>query len=221
MDRRKIKSSALVDDWNREQFRQCDQRRYGFGIAPKRIGDDDRRLRVDQHLGRFAQRFRICLHRRRRRITVHIRYIERALESIFLNIGIVIDVHRRGRIRRRNPVAADKGIRYIRQRIRLIVPFSVIAHLIALDERGVDPVDARAAPLGVHRPRAAEHHHRHAVDIGVEDRHAGVLQSDHVVANSDHRFVLGLGVAVGHCNGDFFMMAEDHFGLIIAAVVDD
>ncbi len=73
----------------------------------------------------------------------------------------------------------------------------------------------------IHRPSAAEHHHRHAVDVGVEDRHAGMLQTDHVVHDGDHRFVFRLGVAMGDGDRDFFVMAEDHFGLVIAAIVDD
>jgi hypothetical protein len=93
--------------------------------------------------------------------------------------------------------------------------------LIALHERSVNPIDARAAPLGVHRPGAAKHHHRHAVDVGVEDRHTGVLQADHVVHDGDHRFVLGLGITVRHGHRNFLVMAEDHFRLVVAAVVDD
>ena len=85
----------------------------------------------------------------------------------------------------------------------------------------MNPVDARPAPLGVHRPGATEHHDRHAVDVSVEDRHAGMLQADHVVGDGDHRFVFRLGVTVSHSNGDFFMMAEDHFRHVIAAVVND
>ena len=75
--------------------------------------------------------------------------------------------------------------------------------------------------FGHHRSGAAEHHHRHAVDVGVENRHAGMLQTDHVVDDGDHRFVLRLGVAMSDGHRDFFVMAEDHFGLVIAAIVDD
>ncbi len=64
----------------------------------------------------------------------------------------------------------------------------------------MDPIDARAASLGIHRPGAAEHHHRNPVDIGVEDRHAGVLQTDHVVHDRNHGFVLGFGITVGNCD---------------------
>src|SRR5262245_44070108 len=83
------------------------------------------------------------------------------------------------------------------------------------------PVDARAASFGIHRSGTAEHQHRHAVDVGVEYRHAGVLQTNHVVADGDHRFVFRFSVTVSDSNGNLFVMAEDHFGLVIATIIYD
>ena len=70
-------------------------------------------------------------------------------------------------------------------------------------------------------PVPPEHHHRHPIDVGVENRHAGVLQPDHIVADGDHRFVFRLGIAVRDRHRNFLVMTEDHFRLVIAAVVDD
>ena len=45
-------------------------------------------------------------------------------------------------------------------------------------------------------------------------------QPDDVVHDGDHRLLACLAEAVGHTDGDLFVLAQDHFGHDVAAVVD-
>ena len=101
---------------------------------------------------------------------------------------------------------------------RLIVPFGVVAHRIALHQRGVGPVDMRTALVFVHRAGGAHDEERRAVEIGVIDRHAGVQQADEIM--QDHRGGLagGLGIAVRDLHRDLFVIAQHH-RRIVAAVI--
>ena len=81
------------------------------------------------------------------------------------------------------------------------------------------PFDAGAALVRV--DDIADHHdHRRAIAEGVVHRHRGMLQTDRAVAQHRQRHAFHLGVAMRHRRGDFFMHASDHFGLGVAAVID-
>ena len=116
---------------------------------------------------------------------------------------------------------AQERLREGRNAGRLVVELDVVAHLRALHERGVDPVDPGPAPRGVHGPGGAEHQNRGAVTERVEDRHARVLQAHDVVHDRRHRCAPGLGVAVGHRHRDLLVRGQDQLGRPIAAVVDE
>ena len=66
-----------------------------------------------------------------------------------------------------------------------------------------------------------QHQDRNPVDIGIENRHARVLQTDHVVGNGNHRLARHFGVAVGHSHRDLFVIAKDDFWLIVATIIND
>ena len=48
-----------------------------------------------------------------------------------------------------------------------------------------------------------------------------MLQTNHVMHDRDHRFVFRFSVAVCHRDGNLFVMAKNHFRLIVATVIDD
>ena len=84
----------------------------------------------------------------------------------------------------------------------------------------MDPVDARA-PLGfVHRAGRAENQDRRAVDVGVVDGHTRVQQADDVVQDGGHWLLRRFGETVSHPDGDFLVLAQQHFRQHVAAVVD-
>ena len=85
----------------------------------------------------------------------------------------------------------------------------------------MNPIDSRAAPLRVHRAGTAEDQDRNPINVGIENRHARMLQADHVVHDSDHRFALGFGIAVSNSDGDLLVIAKDNFRLVVATVIDN
>src|SRR6476469_4110018 len=108
MRRWEVAAPPFVDYWNGEQFRELDQRRHSFGIAPKGIGDDQRSLRIDQHFARAPQRLQVRLHRRGSRVTINLANIEGSGERVFLNISVVIDVDGRRRLGGGDAISPDK-----------------------------------------------------------------------------------------------------------------
>ena len=85
----------------------------------------------------------------------------------------------------------------------------------------MNPIDARPAALRIHRPGSAQDQDRNPVNIGIENRHARVLQADHVVYDGDHGLAFSLGVTVGNCHGNFLVITKNNFRLVIAAVIDN
>ncbi len=138
----------------------------------------------------------------------------------FLQRGVVAHIDRPGRLRRHDRISTREGFRHAMDRGRLIVPFGVVAHGIALHQGGMRPVDMRPALAFVHRAGGAHDEERHAVEIGVVDRHAGVQQADEIV--QDHRGGLagGLGIAVCNLHRDLFVVAQHHRRFVIAVIHD-
>src|SRR5207247_4789888 len=79
---------------------------------------------------------------------------------------VVAHVNRTERLGHHHRVGARECLRDPIDCVRLVVPFRVSAHRLALALRGVYPVDARAALGLVHRPRGANDENRHEVDVG-------------------------------------------------------
>ena len=136
----------------------------------------------------------------------------------FLQRGVVAHVDRALRLGHHDRVGARKALRHAVDRGRLVVPLGVVAHRVALHQRGVGPVDVRAALGFVHRAGGAHDEDRHPVEIGVVDRHAGVQQADQVVQDHGGRLAGRLGVAVGDLHRDFLVVAEHHRRLVVAVV---
>ena len=108
----------------------------------------------------------------------------------------------------------------MRQRDRQIVPLREVAHHRRRILHAVVPFHARHALRRV--DGVAENDvDRHAVAVGVVDRHGGVLQPDRAMREHQQRLAFDLGVAVSHGDRRFFVAAGDEFGTLIAAVVDD
>ena len=132
--------------------------------------------------------------------------------------GVVAHVDRAFRLGHHDRVGAREGLRHAFDRGRLIVPFDVVAHGVALHQRGVGPVDVRPPLALVHRAGGADDEDRHAVEIGVVDRHAGVQQADEIVQDHHHRLAGRLGVAVRDLHRDLFVVAQHHRRLVAAIV---
>ena len=56
---------------------------------------------------------------------------------------------------------------------------------------------------------AGDHQHRHAIIVGLVNRHGRVLNSDGAVQQREHRLAFGLGVTVRHGHGRLFMQRGD------------
>ena len=143
-----------------------------------------------------------------------------AVERRLLQRGVVAHVDRALRLGGHDRIGAREAFRHALDRGRLVVPLDVVADRVALHQRRVGPVDVRAALGFVHRAGGADDEDRHAVDIGVVDRHAGVQQPDQVVQDHRHRLAGRLGVAVRDLHRDLLVLAQHHRRLV-AAVVDE
>ncbi len=132
---------------------------------------------------------------------------------------VVAHVDRPLRLGGHDRIGAREAFRKALDRGRLVVPLDVVAHRVPLHQRAVGPVDMRTAFRLVHRAGGADDEDRHAVDIGVVDRHAGVQQADEVVQDHRHRLAGRLGVAVRDLHGDLLVIAQHHRRLV-AAVID-
>ena len=163
---------------------------------------------------------RVGRHRRGRCGGAIGRQRDLARERLLLQRGVVAHVDRALRLGRHDRIGAREAFRHALDRGRLVVPLDVVAHGVALHQRGVRPVDVRAALAFVHRAGRADDEDRHAVDIGVVDRHAGVQQADQVVQDHRHRLAGRLGVAVRDLHRDLLVLAQHH-RRIVAAVVDE
>ena len=80
----------------------------------------------------------------------------------------------------------------------------------------------RGAAIGrILRTAAAEIEDRRAVAPGIEDRHAGMLQTDDVVQPGRHDLTRRAGIAVGQRHRDLFVRAHDDFGPFTGLEVND
>ena len=135
-----------------------------------------------------------------------------------LHRGVVAHVDRALRLGHHHRIGAREALRHAVDRGRLVVPLGVVAHRVALHQRGVGPVDVRPALAFVHRAGGAHDEDRHAVEIGVVDRHAGVQQADQIVQDHRHRLAGRLGVAVRDLHRDLLVVAQHHRRLVVAVV---
>ncbi len=103
----------------------------------------------------------------------------------------------------------------------LIIELHEVADVVPLDERGMDPLDPGTAFRRVDGTGAAEQKDRYAVDPGVVDRHARVLEANDIMEDRGHRSAGGLVVAVGERDRDLLMGAEDRPRGAVAPVIDE
>ena len=176
-------------------------------------------LGFEQLVGDRRDRARIGRHRRRRGGGAGGRQRHRARQRLLLQRRVVAHVDRALRLGGHDRIGAREAFRHALDRGRLVIPFDVVADRVALHQRGMRPVDVRPALGFVHRAGGADDEDRHAVDIGVVDRHAGVQQPDQIVQDHRHRLAGGLGVAVRDLHGDLLVLAQHHRRLV-AAVID-
>ena len=183
------------------------------------FGHQHRIFRRQQTIGDRFQRFGVRRHRHRHLVVGRFRQRHVFRQRLLLQPGVVAHVDRALRLGHHRRVGARKRIRHALDARRLVVPFHVMAQLLAIDVGGVDPVDERPPPAFVHRPGGADDEDRAAVDIGVIDAHGGVQHADHVVHDRHHRPAGRLGVAVGDLHRDLLVLAQQDRRLV-AAVID-
>jgi hypothetical protein len=191
-----------------------------MGRAADIFGEQHRKPRRQQAVGDRRERRRVGRHRHRRLGIAERRQLDFGGERLLLQPGVVTHVDRALRLGHHRPVSAGEGIRHALDAAGLVIPFDVMADLLALDVGGVDPVDEGAAPALVHRAGGADDEDRGAIHIGVVDAHGRMQQSDHVVHDGDHRAAGRLGVAMGDLHGDLLMLAQQH-RRAVAAVIDE
>ena len=107
------------------------------------------------------------------------------------------------------------------QRDGLVIPLRVIAHHRSRVQHTVRPF---AINGGAHRgvQVVADHHvNRHAVAIGVVNRHRRMLEPHGAMRKHAQRLALNLRVAVGHRHRLLFMKTSDELRILVASVVDD
>ena len=171
-------------------------------------------------VGDRRDRAGIGRERRRRRGGAGGRQRHPRCERLLLQRGVVAHVDRALRLRGHDRIGAREGFRHALDRGRLVVPLHVVADGVALHQRGMGPVDVRAALGLVHRAGGADDEDRHPVEIGVVDRHARMQQPDQVVQDHRHRPAGRLGIAVRDLHRDLLVLAQHHRRLV-AAVVDE
>src|SRR5206468_12340212 len=99
-----------------------------------------------------------------------------------------------------------------------LLPFLEVPPLPAPHLRAGAPVDRPPAPPPVHRPGAAHHDHRHAVQLCVVHAHRRMQEADDVVNDRAHRLTRGLRIAVRERDGDLLVRAQNDLGLAVAVV---
>ena len=218
MTRREIHAVAATVDRRLQQLRQLDEQRDPVRRPRHAARNDARVLGRDQQARRFAHGTLFSRRRRRHGQPRNLRHGLR--QRAQLQLVIQHDQHRLHRRRHRNLVGADRRFGERRQRDRFVVPFHAVAH----DQRHVlgavvrvHAVGARAAVVKV----AGDDEHRHAIGVGVVDRHRRVLEADVAVHEREHRLAFDLGVAVRHRDRRLLMAARQQLRRLVLAVVDD
>ena len=117
-------------------------------------------------------------------------------------------------------VGAHGGIGEVLQRGGLIVPLHIVANQRRKILGAVIPFHAGAADRGV-GVVAHDHIYRHAVGVGVVNRHGGVLQSHGAVEQRHHRAAFNLVITVRHGDGRLFVAAGQKLRHLIVAVIDE
>ena len=215
---REVDATVHVDDGGADLLGQRDELVERIGMTPGELGDDHRPLRAGDHVGGARQRRGLGLHRRGPASVHDALYRERMADLVLLQTGVVAEVHRaRGLGRRDAERARERGGEVVDRR-GLVIPLREVPHRLALHLRGVDPVDRRSAPPPIHRPGAAHHDHRHAVELCVVDAHRRMQEADDIVDDRAHRLTRGLRVAVRERDGDLLVRTEDDLGLALAVV---
>ena len=158
-------------------------------------------------------------HGRRRRHHARGRHRNLGRERRLLQPGVVTQIDRPFGLGHHGCIGAHEAFRHALDRGRLVVPFGVVADGLALDQRGMAPVDVRAALALVHRPGGAHDEDRRAIDVGVVDRHLGVQQPDQIVQDHRHRAAGRPGIAMRDLDRCLLVLTEQHLRLV-AAVVD-
>ena len=182
------------------------------------LGQEHRIVGLDQLVGDRLDRGRVRRHRRGLLDRFGRRQLDLVDQRVFLQRRVVAHVDRALRLGHHDRVGAREALRHAVDRGRLVVPLGVVADRVALHQRGVGPVDVRAAARLVHRAGGAHDEDRHPVEERVVDRHAGVQQADEVVQDHDHRLAGRLGVAVRDLHRDFLVVAEHHRRFVVAVV---
>lgn len=139
---------------------------------------------------------------------------------IFLERAVRHEDHRTHRRRHRDLIGADRRFAEMLQRSGRIIPFRVVAHDHRPVLHRVIGLDA-GAPHGRVGDVGGEHADRHAIAIGVVDRHRCVLQADRRMDEIEDRLAFDLGIALRHRDRDFFVQAGEPFGRGILAVIDE
>ncbi len=218
---REVQRAAEIDDGDRARFSQVDQALHGPAVAADGIGQDDRQLRLGEHLRDLTQRrwitLKLCWHRELRDVGDG----DRLLELLLLPPRVERQIHRAARLRHHGAIRAHEGFGEARRIVWLVVPLHVVAHQVALHQRRVHPVDPGAPLRHAHRPGAAHDHDRRPGDPRLVDRHRCVHGAHYVVHAGDGRLAARLGVSDRHGDGDLFVQALDYLGRLVVPVVHD
>ena len=204
-----------------QQLDQPDQRRARVRAAAEAAAEDKRHGCFGQKVG---GRRDFGLRRgdgRRRPVSrqTDIGERRRVVQPVLLETSVDRDVGRALRGALGDPPRAQDGVEHRPERHRLVGPFGVGPHRLALGIGGMEPVDG-AAFGGIGRSRPAQHEDRNLVRPGVVKRHHGVLQPDQIVENHEARLAGDLAVALRHVERDFLCPAEDDLGPRVPGVID-
>ena len=213
-----VHAFSPVVDGGLQDLRQFRDQLHAVGSSRGPAAVDSRTLRGNQHFGGFPDRTDVTAWRRGHgefRDTKVLMGIRILLQSCIADDG------NRSHGRSHHDLVSPHGVGRKRlERSWIVVPFCKVTNHGAHVLRAVVPVDAAGTHCRVHVV-SDDQEDRHAIRVGIVDRHRSMLQADGAVEQCHHRLAFDLGVSVGHCNRRFLVATGEQFGLGIVSVVDD
>ena len=218
------KGCPFVQARHRDRIERFDKRDtvvpFG-GIAADTAHHDNGQFRISECFENTVDVFVGRRHVACGRVPFRRREIDVALDLAFLHADVETDIYRSVGRRLGDLPGAQHRFHGRLGGTGRVVPFDVIANDRCLVRRRVNPFDPGAADMGVERPGGAKYQHRVAFAPGIEDRHAGMHQSDIRMQRDGHRPVGDLGIAVGDGDAVFLVQADNHLRFGIAEIIDD
>ena len=204
-----------------EPLGEADARLPEFRLARAASEHDHRPLGTPEQRGGLVDRALSRPRRLRRHEARDLRPFRLLVEARFLEARVEADIDRRSRRGARRDIGAAHRLHQRLRRGRLVIPFDDRADIGPLVARGMNPIDPRAALVGVERAGRAEHDHRHAVAPGVEQAHHAVQEPDIAVQHAGHRLARRLGIAMRDRDRMILVQAQQDTRPFVAEVIDE